>query len=93
MGRGKNNTVGMGCEVCGKNGECFEVYLGNERHIFDSFECATSVMLPKCTYCRCQILGDGVQVSNEVFCSFECANERFGREFERLVIIQEQSHL
>lgn len=93
MGRAKTETGRMGCEVCGKNRECFEVFLGSEKHIFDSFECAMSAMLPKCAHCRCQIVGVGVQLGSAMFCSYMCANEIHVRDFESIVIMHEQSHL
>jgi hypothetical protein len=79
--------------VCGKNRECFEVYLGSEKHIFDSFECAMSAMLPTCSYCRCQIIGEGVQMGSAIFCSYACANEQNVRDFEKFVIMHEQAHV
>jgi len=93
MGRTKNELRRSGCEVCGKDGECFEVYLGSEKHIFDCFECAMSAMLPKFAFCRCQIIGEGVQLGNAIFCSYTCANDRHVRDFETFVIMEEQSRL
>jgi hypothetical protein len=93
MGRAKNVTGCTGCEVCGKNSECFEVYLGSVKHIFDSFECAMSAMLPTCAYCRCQIIGEVIQLGNAIFCSYGCANEQYVRDFEKIVIMQEQPHV
>jgi hypothetical protein len=94
MGSMKVVDEDIGCEVCGNHGnECFEVYLGKEKHVFDSFDCAMNGMLPKCIYCRCQIIGPGVQLNDVLFCSFECANDCHIRDFENYVIMQQQSQL
>jgi hypothetical protein len=62
------------CEVCGKSEDrCFEVHLGGERHVFDSFECAGRAMLPSCPLCGRLLLGPGVQMSDGVYCSAACA--------------------
>ena len=64
------------CEVCGKSEDrCFEVHLGGERHIFDSFECARNRLMPKCAFCGCLLLGLRLQVEDLLFCSYECAGE------------------
>ena len=61
------------CEVCGNTGcQCFEVQIGGERHIFDSFECALNVLTPQCTYCGTPFVGEGVRVGNTVYCSYDC---------------------
>jgi len=81
------------CEVCGNNRErCFEVLLGGERHIFDSFECAMLALTPKCALCGCRIVGHGVQVENTFYCSNLCANLHSVREYEAHVLLREQAH-
>jgi hypothetical protein len=63
------------CEVCGNAAErCFEVLLGGERHVFDSFECAIRGLLPNCPLCGSLILGTGVQVGSHLYCSHACAS-------------------
>lgn len=82
------------CEVCGKGEEgCFEVLLGCERHIFDSFECAMHAMTPKCGFCGCQVLGHGVQDGGTFYCSYLCANLHTVREYEARVLLREQVYL
>ena len=71
------------CEVCGNTGcQCFEVQIGGERHIFDSFECALDVLTPQCTHCGTPFVGQGVRVENTVYCSSDCVNaahaDRYG---------------
>jgi hypothetical protein len=63
------------CEVCGKSEDCcFEVHLGGERHIFDSFECAVRGLMPVCPLCGSMILGSGVQGGDRMYCSHACAS-------------------
>ena len=87
----KNKVNGKaGCEVCGKWDEvCFEVLLGGESHIFDSFECAIRAMTQKCEFCGCQVFGPGVQDGNAFYCSYLCANLQTVREYEAHVLLGE----
>ena len=63
------------CEVCGKSEDrCFEVHLGGERHVFDSFECAIRGLIPQCPLCGSVILGPGIQVGDKQYCSYACAS-------------------
>ena len=92
---GSENKVNgkASCEVCGKDGEgCFEVLLGGERHIFDSFECAMRGMLPTCSFCGCRIIGEGVHADNVFYCSYLCANLHTVREYEARVLLREQAY-
>jgi hypothetical protein len=78
------------CEVCGNYGQCFDVYLGSEKHVFDSFECANYAMIPKCSYCGCRIDGQGVRSGDSIFCSSDCVNDAYVRSFKRTVNLNEQ---
>ena len=63
------------CEVCGQNQEkCFVVYLGGERHVFDSFECAIHGLLPTCSQCGRIIFDSGVWIGGMLYCQFPCAS-------------------
>jgi hypothetical protein len=62
------------CEVCGSQAGCFEVHLGGEKHVFDSFDCAMRGLMPKCSLCGGMILGHELQVGNESYCSYACAS-------------------
>ena len=63
------------CEACGNTGcQCFEVQIGGEMHIFDSFECALDVLTPQCAHCGTPFVGQGVRAGNTVYCSHECVN-------------------
>lgn len=94
MGRINKVQGQASCEVCGKNQEqCFEVHLGGERHVFDSFECAIRGLMPKCELCGSLILGPGVQVENMSYCSHLCANLYSVREVDARVMLREQTNL
>ena len=63
------------CEVCGKRVDrSFEVHLGGEKHVFDSFECAVRGLMPKCCLCGSLLLGPGVQIGDRLYCSSFCAS-------------------
>lgn len=78
----KNEIQGRSsCEVCGKTRErCFEVHLGGERHVFDSFECAVRGLMPVCDRCGSVLLGPGIQIESSLYCSYSCAASCSTRE-------------
>jgi hypothetical protein len=62
------------CEVCGNEyDKAFEVRLGGERHVFDSFECAIHALAPACEHCGCKIVGHGVEADGVFYCCASCA--------------------
>jgi hypothetical protein len=62
------------CEVCGNEyDKSFEVFTRGQRHVFDSFECAIHAVAPRCSHCRCHIIGHGVEVDTEIYCCANCA--------------------
>ena len=62
------------CETCGNDYDrTFTVILDNDRHIFDSFECAISALAPTCTRCGTRIIGHGVQAYGAFYCGAHCA--------------------
>ena len=64
----------MKCEVCGNDyDKAFTVLLGEERHTFDSFECAIHKLAPACEHCGCRIVGHGVEQDGQIFCCAHCA--------------------
>lgn len=64
------------CEVCGNEyDKSFEVVMGGESHVFDSFECATHALAPRCAHCNCRILGHGVEANGSIYCCAHCAEE------------------
>jgi len=89
------NVQGMSrCEVCGNAGsQCFEVRLGGESHVFDSFECAMRALTPRCGHCGCQLVGHGIVLGNTIYCSYQCANEDSSSDREARIIYREQANL
>lgn len=62
------------CEVCGNDyDKAFTVMMGDERHIFDSFECAIQALAPECAHCSCKVIGHGIEARGEVYCCRHCA--------------------
>lgn len=62
------------CAKCGNDyDKSFEVVRGGERRIFDSFECAISMMAPACAHCDCRVIGHGVEAGGRVYCCANCA--------------------
>ena len=64
------------CEVCGNlYDKCFEVRIGGQTHVFDSFECAIHALAPTCTHCGCRIIGHGMETEDAFYCCAHCANQ------------------
>ena len=72
------------CEVCGNQyDKSFEVVMGGDRHVFDSFECAIHALAPKCSHCGCQIIGHGMEVGDgKFYCCAHCASQHGVHELE-----------
>ena len=82
------------CEVCGNNqGQCFEVHLGGERHVFDSFECAMRAFAPRCKHCGGELLDHGIVVADTLYCSTECADAHSVPVRKPRLILREQANL
>jgi hypothetical protein len=76
MNRMSRVQENLSCEVCGNDhGQCFEVHLGGERHVFDSFECAMRAFTPRCHHCDGELLGRGIVLGDSLYCSYQCAND------------------
>ncbi len=92
MTKSKRAQGRMSCEVCGNDRkQCFEVRVGEESHIFDSFECAMRALSPKCRYCGCQLTGRGVQIEDVLYCSYTCANADHIRDYDDSIILNERA--
>jgi nitrite reductase/ring-hydroxylating ferredoxin subunit len=64
------------CEVCGNEyDKAFEVVMGGERHVFDSFECAIHALAPRCAHCGVKIAGHGVEADGTIYCCAHCAEQ------------------
>lgn len=64
------------CETCGNDyDKVFQVIMGGETHVFDSFECAIQALAPICKHCGVRILGHGIEGNGEYYCCAHCANK------------------
>jgi hypothetical protein len=64
------------CDVCGNDyDKSFEVHLGGAVKTFDSFECAIHLLAPRCTHCKCRIIGHGVEADGVMYCCVHCASK------------------
>ena len=62
------------CDKCGNDyDKAFKVTMGDRTQTFDSFECAISMMAPRCPHCDCTIIGHGLAAGGRVFCCNHCA--------------------
>ena len=67
------------CEVCGNDYRlAFEVRAAGAVHVFDSFECAISLLAPVCESCGVKVVGHGVEADGVFYCSAHCGR-RGGR--------------
>jgi len=64
----------MRCDVCGNDyDKAFQVVRGDKSGTFDSFECAIEAMAPRCSHCRCRIIGHGLEKNGSMYCCAHCA--------------------
>ena len=64
------------CEVCGNDyDKSFQVMMGGQPHVFDSFECAIQALAPLCGHCGCKIVGHGVEAGGKMYCCAHCASQ------------------
>lgn len=64
------------CEACGNDYDrAFQVVMAGKTHTFDSFECAITVVAPRCGHCGVRIVGHGVEKKNKIFCCAHCASQ------------------
>ncbi len=64
------------CECCGNTyDKAFEISIGGTVHVFDSFQCAISVLAPQCSHCKCRIIGHGMEARGQYFCCAHCARK------------------
>jgi hypothetical protein len=82
-GRNTMGSQGMRCEVCGNvYDKSFEIRVGGETHIFDSFECAIHALAPTCAHCGCRVIGHGMETDGVFYCCAHCAEQHGIHEFE-----------
>lgn len=65
------------CATCGNEyDKAFRVETAaGESFWFDSIECASARIAPKCAHCGCTVLGHGVESPSDVFCCAHCAEQ------------------
>ncbi|HEX6566268.1 MAG TPA: hypothetical protein VF020_18400 [Chthoniobacterales bacterium] len=64
------------CETCGNDyDKAFEISIGREKHVFDSFECAIHALAPTCPHCGCRIIGHGMEKDKRIYCCAHCASQ------------------
>ncbi len=64
------------CDKCGNDyDKSFEVKMNGKTHTFDSFECAISMVAPRCGHCEIAIIGHGVESSGSIYCCSHCAEK------------------
>lgn len=64
------------CEVCGNEyDKSFQVIAAGISYVFDSIECAATVLAPQCSHCHCRILGHGLEADGRFFCCANCAKQ------------------
>jgi hypothetical protein len=65
------------CETCGNDyDKTFEVRMGGDAHVFDSFECAIQALAPNCAQCGTRIIGHGLESGGSMFCCSHCAERQ-----------------
>lgn len=63
------------CQQCGNEyDKAFQVVMGSQNYVFDSFECAVAKLAPTCKHCGCRIIGHGMEVGSNFYCCANCAN-------------------
>lgn len=62
------------CDQCGNDyDKSFQVTMGGRTGTFDSFECATEAMAPRCGHCGLKIVGHGLEEGGKTYCCAACA--------------------
>jgi hypothetical protein len=66
----------MQCDTCGNTyDKAFRVTTHDGQTLtFDSFECAIHRLAPRCTHCKCRVIGHGVEgKGKQIYCCDHCA--------------------
>ncbi len=61
------------CNVCAN--ECaiaYEIYHNEQSYTFDCFECAIYKLAPACKCCGCIVIGHGIELNKQFYCSAHC---------------------
>lgn len=66
----------MRCDVCGNDYEkSFTITRDGRSHNFDSFECAIQALAPRCSHCKCRVIGHGIESGGQIFCCTHCSRQ------------------
>lgn len=64
------------CLNCGSNIEKdYILFINGTEFTFDSFECAVNFVAPRCAHCNSVVMGQGITLSDQTFCSPQCSKE------------------
>jgi hypothetical protein len=86
----KLHIVMKTCESCGNDYEkAIEITVAGKPHWFDSFECAIHKLARTCARCDCKVIGHGVCLDGEFFCSAHCANQPGIRELRESLVTKQ----
>ena len=63
----------MQCDICGNDyDKPLQIeYLG-DNYVFDCFECAIQGLAPRCQNCGTRVIGHGMEVRGDIYCSAHC---------------------
>ncbi|MGH7962368.1 MAG: hypothetical protein ACRERD_11185 [Candidatus Binatia bacterium] len=71
------------CETCGNDyDKAFEIIMGGQSHMFDSFECAIQTLAPTCAHCGCKLLGHGTEANGTFYWCAHCASKAGVRQIQ-----------
>jgi hypothetical protein len=64
------------CAFCGNEyDKAFKLEHEGKTYFFDCFECAISMLAPRCATCNGRILGHGLEADGSFYCSAHCARK------------------
>lgn len=62
------------CDMCGNAyDKAFTIALDGSEYTFDCFECAITMIAPRCNHCGAIIIGHGVETRRGIYCCVHCA--------------------
>jgi hypothetical protein len=71
------------CENCGNDyDKAFTVARDGKTLTFDCFECAITMLAPRCKRCGTRIIGHGVETDGTFYCCAHCAEQDGETGFE-----------
>ena len=65
------------CDKCGNNyDKSFELKINDRSYTFDSFECAISMVAPRCNTCGVTVIVHGMESNGDIYCCDHCAEKK-----------------